>query len=684
MFRHSAYLNLCPKCLSKLQIFISHNLLFKFCPICEYFESEYRPTAFTMPVERQSLCTWLYNELNIATKNLIVLGHARLSYFRLSKDRKIGVLSLSVKVHKDYVKSLRPYDSIYYENILGVVVNFKQLHTGNRYVDGILTLHTQPSISPPKRGRLFTAEPAVLYESAIRILNEESAVTSLQKFVKVRPLTYTRMTSSIAHPFLPIDLSSYNIDQEKKDIINDIINLNDFDFLAVEGPPGTGKTTTIAVAVCELVKRGFSVLITSHTNVAIDNALEKIIEMCPEYKSYIVRLGHPAKISPKIRSFTDMPREDEDRRTWTLRLFKEKRIFGMTIAKLAVLDIIYKLDTLAKNIMNVWPLFNCTFIDEASMVPVGIAIIPIYYGRKWIILGDTRQLPPITRTSQGAPAYESILQLIVNTHPNKIRYLTIQRRGREEIFNYVSRTFYQNRLFSDKIIHELPSKLKLKPKFNDLIDEVIDLSYAITWIDILDGFSDWIEVKRGRFSTWSAYNTEEATLALAIYDRLLKYGIDPNDVAIITTYRAQALLISRSIEKLSLAKPPIAHLGASKEEDQMKFDIEDYEVESILDLRVSETVDSFQGREKYIVLYSIVKHNFHKALANYTRFNVAISRAKSKLIILSSFRKGELIKIPWIYLLKRNASCKLQINVRKRTDMKKILAIVEDVLKELK
>jgi len=326
MFRRRAYLNLCPKCLSRLRVFISHNLLFKFCSKCGYFESEYRPTAFTLPVQYQNLYTWLHNELSIASKNLVTLGHARLSDFRPSKDSKIGILRLRVKVHKDYVKSLRPYDSIYYENVLGVIVNFKQLYTSNSYIDGILTLHTQPNISPPNKGRLFTAEPAILYESAIRILNEESAAISLQKFVRIKPLTCTGIRSRVTNLNFSLDLSSYNIDQEKKNIVNDIINLNDLDFLAIEGPPGTGKTTTIAVAVCELVKKGFRVLITSHTNVAIDNALERIIEVCPECRDYIVRLGHPAKISPKIRSFMDSPREDENRMTWILRLFKEKKI----------------------------------------------------------------------------------------------------------------------------------------------------------------------------------------------------------------------------------------------------------------------------------------------------------------------------------------------------------------------
>ena len=48
-----------------------------------------------------------------------------------------------------------------------------------------------------------------------------------------------------------------------------------YGFLAVEGPPGTGKTSVIAAAACETAKAGGKVLITSLTNVTVDNAIER-------------------------------------------------------------------------------------------------------------------------------------------------------------------------------------------------------------------------------------------------------------------------------------------------------------------------------------------------------------------------------------------------------------------------
>ncbi len=50
-----------------------------------------------------------------------------------------------------------------------------------------------------------------------------------------------------------------------------------YGFLAVEGPPGTGKTSVIAAAPCELATAGGKALITSLTNVAVDNAIERIL-----------------------------------------------------------------------------------------------------------------------------------------------------------------------------------------------------------------------------------------------------------------------------------------------------------------------------------------------------------------------------------------------------------------------
>lgn len=68
----------------------------------------------------------------------------------------------------------------------------------------------------------------------------------------------------------------------------------------VQGPPGTGKTRLIANLVRAIVKSGRTVLVTAHTNVAVDNALERTLQLEPSLRDAMVRVGNPLKVSPTI------------------------------------------------------------------------------------------------------------------------------------------------------------------------------------------------------------------------------------------------------------------------------------------------------------------------------------------------------------------------------------------------
>lgn len=634
----------CPRCGSDLSYVSSHNLIFKYCRKCGYITSKFRQLNYSLPAESRDIESWLKAERNMAESNTVVVGYGkRLKVRGVRGDSLIKLAIINVEVASSYANSLRPYDSVYYGASLGVITEFDaggetpcEVIKANACVNGLLKLHFKSSDMLHDGEFIKIAEPVMLYESALRIMSNGDCLNDLVK--DAGGCNYATDISRI----IEFNGSKYGLDYEKVNVINEVLNLKPGGFLIIEGPPGTGKTTTIAASACELTELGRRVLITSHTNVAVDNALEKIMDLCPNAVRKMVRIGHPAKVSGRIRRVLwDV---GDGGRGRLISLLDDKLIFGMTLTKLAVLDLFYGLEQLSRG-LNIWPLFDYVFIDEASMVPFGVAVVPIYYGLRRVVLGDTRQLPPIVRTREESVGSKSILELLIGKYNSMM--LTIQRRGVSELFGYISEAFYQGKL----TMGSNQGVFKLTSRHNDYVDELLVNDKAIDWVNV-NGHMRWVPIRKGRYEAYSAYNVEEAELALEVYIRLLEYGIKREEVAIITTYKAQAILLLKALEKLNVEKPSIAHLIHSSGKDDEGL-MDDEGAESLLDLRVSNTVDSFQGREKEVIIYSMVADHGHKALYNYARFNVAISRAKRKLIILSSMSEDELMKLPWIHALAR-------------------------------
>jgi superfamily I DNA and/or RNA helicase len=90
----------------------------------------------------------------------------------------------------------------------------------------------------------------------------------------------------------------YELNESQINVVESALGLRDNQMLIVVGPPGTGKTEVIAKSAYELARRGEKVLVTSHTNIAVDNALEKLID---KKDIEIIRVGRPEKISDELK-----------------------------------------------------------------------------------------------------------------------------------------------------------------------------------------------------------------------------------------------------------------------------------------------------------------------------------------------------------------------------------------------
>ena len=597
-------------------------------PACDYVESRLSFSEHhKLPAPFDETLIFLENERNEALKNVAVIGRGHLVNTKQSRDKTTTIATIIVRYEPKYKDvQLRPYDAVYFGNSLGVVVEHKEK---------VLSLMFDSSKELPREGQLKIAEPIVLYDSAIGIIEEKAARDGphVSLFIEVPNVSPPGFGEGLG----PKDFSNYDLDEEKRKIASEIFDMPEWSYKVVEGPPGTGKTTLIASIACELAREGKKVLITSHTNVAVDNALERIWKINPDLADDIVRIGHPAKVSTTIRRFIDSPQKSEGRVEWLKRVFSSKRIIGMTIAKLAVLDLTYSLDAISKQEAS-WPPFDYAFIDEASTIPLAFVTIPVYYSRRWVILGDTRQLPPIVKTSNKYIGAWSLMEMVANSNSNKVYMLRVQRRGTKAIFEPISELFYQGMLQHQEVAHDSSA---FEVKAEGWVKEVLDPEKPLVWVDVEGGIMEWFPVWKGRVKSASAINQAEAAAAIKAYMGLTSSGLKGSDIAIITTYRAQSDLIRKVIRSLRGEEPVIASLY--KEEPDGRCSPE--EVENLLDLRISETVDSYQGREKEVVLYSITAHYEHDALLDYRRANVAFSRARSKLVIFSSLRS--MSKTPW-------------------------------------
>lgn len=153
------------------------------------------------------------------------------------------------------------------------------------------------------------------------------------------------------------------------------------DYTLIVGMPGTGKTTTICALVRILSACGFSVLLTSYTHSAVDNILLKLAK----FKVGFLRLGQSHKVHPDIQKFTE-----------------EEICRSRSIASLAHLEELYNSHPIvATTCMGInHPIFSRkTFdfciVDEASQISQPVCLGPLFFSRRFVLVGDHQQLPPL-------------------------------------------------------------------------------------------------------------------------------------------------------------------------------------------------------------------------------------------------------------------------------------------------
>ena len=401
------------------------------------------------------------------------------------------------------------------------------------------------------------------------------------------------------------------------------------DVAVVHGPPGTGKTTTLVEAIYETLHREPQVLVCAQSNMAVDWISEKLVDRGVN----VLRIGNPSRVNDKMLSFTYERRFENHPsypELWSirkeLRQLQGKRRKGSREERDGIRSRISRLKdrAVAIEVQINTELFDSAhviastlvssnhrllggmhfgtlFIDEAAQALEAACWIAIRKADRVILAGDHCQLPPTIKCYEAAKGglEKTLMETIVAKKSETVSLLKVQYRMNEDIMKFSSEWFYNG---------ELEAALEVRHR------SILDLDTPISWIDT--SAMDFKEQFVGE--TFGRINKDEANLLLQHLEAYInKIGgeriLDERiDFGIISPYKAQVQYLRGKI-KGSEALHPYRHL----------FTVN--------------TVDGFQGQERDVIFISLVRANDDGQigfLRDLRRMNVAITRARMKLVIL--------------------------------------------------
>ena len=201
--------------------------------------------------------------------------------------------------------------------------------------------------------------------------------------------------------------------------------LNAEDFALVHGPPGTGKTYTLATLVRALVERGERVLLSAFTNRAVDNALEALREQGFED---ILRVGSESGVRADMHEHLLDETGDPDRVAGDLR---EAPVVAATTASCGSRAVKSRE-------------FDVAVVDEAGQLTEPGTFLATNRADRFVLVGDHQQLPPVVRAENDLR--ESLFERLIEAHPDAGVMLTRQYRMSQRVQWFASEEFYDGEL----------------------------------------------------------------------------------------------------------------------------------------------------------------------------------------------------------------------------------------------
>jgi DNA replication ATP-dependent helicase Dna2 len=394
------------------------------------------------------------------------------------------------------------------------------------------------------------------------------------------------------------------------------------DYSLVLGMPGAGKTTAIVAMLRSLATVGKRVLLTSYTNSAVDNVLLKLAQMAGKEEFIpFVRVGRESRVNPKLVDYTPSGSCHKANTAGELAcLVDTVKIWG--VSALGTTDALIRRRE-----------FDVVIVDEAGQITLPATLGPLLRGDTFVLVGDPHQLPPLVTSEEAADKglAEPLFARLAGAHPSAVVTLPVQYRMAEEIqvlpnlLSYNGEMKCASEAIAGQMLHfplwesllksDATNTTSTWPSLPWTMSGSMKLSAAPSWlVEVLDPrrrvvFLDTSsmpapEVKVGEAVT----NPSEADITLFLVTAAVRAGLPASAIGLISPYNRQVSLL----DKLTRS----AGVGATE----------------------CLTIDKAQGRDKECILVSLVKSNVEKEtgklLTDIRRVNVAITRAKAKLILI--------------------------------------------------